>query len=154
MWGRLRVADVDRSGYQRTDNNWKRKKLAILSPQNVITDRELLNSEYLSGCPLRHKLFSCYFYYSTTRKVYARVPPVHNCLQRQIIDFVAEFFLAKSISSGSLDWLILILSRRAVFTQFFVLNSSFVHISFQKPYFMGFPLPTEWISCIYRCNQL
>jgi len=47
-----------------TDN----EKEPVICNQKMITDHELLVSEFHSGCPLRHKLFDCEFIIAPLQK--------------------------------------------------------------------------------------
>ena len=50
---RLRMSTIEGIRELTTTETKKNSRSAI---KNLITDRELLNSEFLSGCPLRHKV--------------------------------------------------------------------------------------------------
>ena len=59
--------------WKQSDNE---KGLAIV--HRWVIDREPLNSEYHSGCPLRHKLFDCEFIIALSRKSAQACTPVHK----------------------------------------------------------------------------
>jgi len=64
--------------------SWKQssneKELAIV--HRWVIDRELLDSEFRSGCPLRHKLFDCEFIIALSQKLTQACTPVHKSKTR------------------------------------------------------------------------
>src|SRR3989338_1155161 len=141
--------------WKQSDNE---KELAIV--HRWVIDRELLDSEYHSGCPLRHKLFDCEFIIASSRKFTQACTPVHKVYRGRSSTSYPSSSMRESASSGSPFVSSSARSSSKPSSSTFCLTSSFsgslfmltlchkVSISGKNPYFLCLYVAHRPITCI------